>query len=106
MTEEERKKEQPGKKVRAKCDRDCLHCPYPDCVQENMSLEELRSSNERDREIRLQCQCGAKIESVVVSILETTTRHLIFESHRSGEWARIVRSTEKRNASRQRAEES
>lgn len=58
MTEEERKKEQPGKKVRAKCDRDCLHCPYPDCVQENMSLEELRSSNERDREIRLQRDLG------------------------------------------------
>ena len=27
-------------------------------------------------------------------------RHLIFESHRSGEWARIVRSTEKRSDSR------
>lgn len=33
-------------------------------------------------------------------------RHLIFESHRSGEWARIVRNTGNRNDGRQREDES
>lgn len=36
------------------CDRDCFHCPYPDCIldEEDMSPEEWHDSAERERSIK------------------------------------------------------
>ena len=38
----------------AVCDRDCFHCPYPDCIldEEDMSPEDWRESTERERSIK------------------------------------------------------
>lgn len=32
------------------CDRNCFECPYPDCVLDEVSLEEYRESDERDKQ--------------------------------------------------------
>ena len=36
------------------CDRDCFHCPYPDCIldEDDMSPEEWHESQEREKSIR------------------------------------------------------
>ena len=36
------------------CDRDCFHCPYPDCIldEEDMFPEDWRESQEREKSIR------------------------------------------------------
>lgn len=35
-----------------KCNRDCFHCPFPDCVAEIATTDERKESTERDREAR------------------------------------------------------
>ena len=32
------------------CDRNCFECTYPDCVLDEVSLEEYRESDERDKQ--------------------------------------------------------
>lgn len=33
------------------CDRDCLHCPYPDCVCDEMDYADYQAADRIDREI-------------------------------------------------------
>ena len=34
-----------------KCDRDCFHCPFPDCVEDEMTAEDYDEARARDKEI-------------------------------------------------------
>ena len=34
-----------------KCDRDCFNCPYPDCIEDEMTAEDYDEARERDKEI-------------------------------------------------------
>ena len=33
------------------CDRDCLHCPYPDCVCDEMDYADYQAADRLEREI-------------------------------------------------------
>lgn len=39
------------KPIQPVCDRDCFHCPYPDCIVDEMSAQERRDSSNRERSI-------------------------------------------------------
>lgn len=50
-----RKAHEAGKEYRTfivHCDRNCSACRHPDCIEENMTLEELHSSNALDKSIK------------------------------------------------------
>lgn len=34
------------------CNKDCFHCPYPDCIDDDMDHEDYVEAAERDRELR------------------------------------------------------
>ena len=34
------------------CNKDCFHCPYPDCINDDMDHEDYVEAAERDRELR------------------------------------------------------
>lgn len=61
-----------------------------------------KSSTELLRELARGMVGNERLPDVAarLGLTPEDARHLIFESHRSGEWARIVRSTEKRSDSR------
>lgn len=49
-----RKALEAGKQYRPRgwhCDRNCGSCCHPDCIEENMTLEEFHASNARDKSI-------------------------------------------------------
>lgn len=35
------------------CDKDCFHCVYPDCINDEMDPEDYKESVERDRDLRM-----------------------------------------------------
>lgn len=42
------------------CDRDCEHCPYPDCRVEAVSQEEIDAAERRDKiALKERKKCGA-----------------------------------------------
>ena len=30
------------------CDKDCFHCPYPDCINDEMDVLRMRKASDRD----------------------------------------------------------
>ena len=36
------------------CNKDCEHCPYPDCINDEMDLEDYEASAERDKLLRVK----------------------------------------------------
>ena len=34
------------------CDKDCFHCKYPDCVLDDLDLEDYRQGRELDKQLR------------------------------------------------------
>ena len=34
------------------CDKDCLHCPYPDCINDEMDAEDWRQAREIEEYVR------------------------------------------------------
>lgn len=39
--------------MKAICDRDCFNCPHPDCMVDDITLDEYREIKERDDEMKL-----------------------------------------------------
>ena len=35
------------------CNKDCLHCPYPDCINDDLDYEDFKAAAELEREIIL-----------------------------------------------------
>ena len=35
------------------CNKDCLHCPYPDCINDDLDYEDYKAAAELEREIIL-----------------------------------------------------
>ena len=35
------------------CNKDCLHCPYPDCINDDLDYEDYKAASELEREIIL-----------------------------------------------------
>lgn len=43
-----------------KCNMDCFHCQYLDCVNDDLSYDEMKAQNEADKEIKYESADGHK----------------------------------------------
>lgn len=92
-----------------KCNRDCFNCPYDDCIEDELELEDYRAEAEMERELLFSKTAAQKKAAARQKAYREANREKVaarqkawYEANREN-WARYMREYRRKKKQKEAA---